>query len=416
MLEQFFEASDALDRLRASRAGRHVDGFAAWLAAAGYAGLTGRRYLRAAAHLVGWHQGREDVAGWLDDEVVRRFAKHLPTCRCRPRFQVPHGDAIAGARRLREYLSGVASAAPMPCRPTLPLPPLVEQFRTWMLAHRGVRHSTLAGYLPLVVEFVATAGADPARYDAAAVRGFIVEAVRRHGGRRGQTVGTALRMFLRCLAVHGQVTGDLVAAVPAVACWRLAPLPGYLPQDAVERVIAACDHGSRAGLRDRAIILLLARLGLRAGDVADLRVADVDWAGGRLRVIGKNRREAWLPLPQEVGDAILAYLQDGRPAAEDDHLFLRAHAPRRALRSGSSVSYLVGRVIRRAGIQAPSHGAHLLRHSLASQMLRDGASLDAIALLLRHRALETTELYAKVDVDLLRSVAQPWPAREVPPC
>lgn len=157
-----------------------------------------------------------------------------------------------------------------------------------------------------------------------------------------------------------------------------------------------------------AILLLLARLGLRGGDIVRLRLGDIDWEGGRVQVAGKGRREVRLPLPQEVGDAILAYLRVRRPAASD-RVFLRARAPWRSLADNSSVSAIVDRAITRAGVSAPTHGAHLLRHSAATAMLGDGISLPSIGIVLRHRSLETTVYYAKVDVEMLRTVAQPWP-------
>ena len=162
------------------------------------------------------------------------------------------------------------------------------------------------------------------------------------------------------------------------------------------------------GIRDRAILLLLARLGLRAGDVVGLELRDIDWAAARVRVVGKGRREVRLPLPQDVGDAMLAYLRTRRTGVACDRVFLRARAPWRPLASRSCVSNIVKRAVVRAAVSAPTRGAHLLRHSAATAMLREGISLPAIGVVLRHRSVETTAHYAKVDVELLRSVAQPW--------
>ena len=184
----------------------------------------------------------------------------------------------------------------------------------------------------------------------------------------------------------------------------------------VERLIQGCDPASPRGSRDRAVILLLARLALRAGDVRDLRLKDIDWSQGRLRVVGKGRCETWLPLPQDAGDAVLHYLEHFRPAIDDGHVFLRVHAPFGPLPSSGPISKLVRRAIRRAGIKAPSMGAHLLRHSAATEMLRQGSSLDVIGAVLRHRSVESTAHYAKVDLTLLRSVAQPWPGHGESSC
>ena len=178
----------------------------------------------------------------------------------------------------------------------------------------------------------------------------------------------------------------------------------------MERVIASCDPKSPVGLRDRAILLLLARLGLRAGDVVGLRLCDLDWRGAWIHVCGKSRSHTRLPLTQEIGQALVAYLQDGRPRSKDDAVFIRCRAPYRALGSHCAVSAIVDRALRRAAVTRPSRGAaHLLRHSVATSMLRHGASLQDIAVLLRHRSIETTQIYAKVDVTSLRKIAQPWP-------
>jgi site-specific recombinase XerD len=192
-------------------------------------------------------------------------------------------------------------------------------------------------------------------------------------------------------------------------------LPRYLQSDEVERVIASCDPATPVGRRDRAILLLLARLGLRAGDIVQLRLDDLDWTQAAIRVSGKGRRQTLLPLTQEIGDAIATYIKDGRPQTGADTLFIRSRAPFRALASHCAISVVVARAMRRAGVTCPSRGAaHVLRHFVASSMLRQGASLQEIAVILRHRSITTTEIYAKVDVVALRQIAQPWP--EVTSC
>jgi integrase len=179
----------------------------------------------------------------------------------------------------------------------------------------------------------------------------------------------------------------------------------------VERIIAACGRPSSVAWRDRAMVLLLARLGLRAGDVVGLRLGDLDWEQGRLRVAGKGRRETRLPLPQDVGDAILGYLEGERLAAVTDHVFLTQRTPVRPIGT-AGLRDVVWRAIERAGVRAPSRGTHILRHSLATRLLRDGATLDTIGAVLRHRDVNTTALYAKVDLAMLTQVAQPWPGTE----
>ena len=211
----------------------------------------------------------------------------------------------------------------------------------------------------------------------------------------------------RYLATQEKCSPGLDAAVPAIAGWRLASLPRCLSVDEVEKLVAACDPRLAMGLRDRAIILLLARLGLRASDVAALRFTHVDWGEGSIIVKGKSRRESRLPLPQEVGDAMLAYLEH-RPRVADEHVFLRSVAPFRALLA-SSVSQVVRRALRSTGVIAPTYGSHILRHTAATEMLRNGVSLYDIGSVLRHRSADMSAYYAKVDMELLKQVVQPWP-------
>ncbi|MBC7924450.1 MAG: tyrosine-type recombinase/integrase [Bryobacteraceae bacterium] len=226
---------------------------------------------------------------------------------------------------------------------------------------------------------------------------------------------TAVRAFLRFLIADGRCAAGLDAAIPALAHWRLSTLPRYLQPEDVERVIASCDPTTPVGTRDRAILLLLARMGLRAGDILRLRLGDIDWKEASIRVAGKGRRQVSLPLTQEIGDAIIAYIKDGRPKTDSDALFIRSRAPFRAFASHCAISMIVIEAMRRAGVTCPSRGAaHVLRHSVASSMLRQGASLQEIAGVLRHRSIATTEIYAKIDVIALRQIAQPWP--EVKPC
>jgi site-specific recombinase XerD len=202
----------------------------------------------------------------------------------------------------------------------------------------------------------------------------------------------------------------LEGAIPVLAHWRLSSLPRYLQTEEVERVIAACDPAMAVGKRDRAVLLLLARLGLRAGDIVQLRLGDLDWKEGAISVSGKGRRQTLMPLTQEIGDAIASYITDGRPETAVDNLFVRSRAPFRALANHCAVSMIVAQAMHRAGVVCPSRGAaHVLRHSVASSMLRQGASLQEIAGVLRHRSTATTEIYAKVDVTALRQIAQAWP-------
>ena len=224
-------------------------------------------------------------------------------------------------------------------------------------------------------------------------------------------VTNALRSFLHFGEFRGEITAGLAAGVPAVASWTTTPpVPRAIAAEHAQRAIDSCDRSTAVGRRDRAVLLLLARLGLRACEIVRLALDDIDWDQARLRVRGKGGRESLLPLPVDVGAAIAEYLQHGRPRCEDRHLFLRAMAPIRGMLEGSDgVGSIVRYALDRAKVDAPHRGSHQFRHALAVRMLRQGASLPEIGQVLRHRSPQSTSIYAKVDLDALRTLAVPWP-------
>jgi site-specific recombinase XerD len=239
--------------------------------------------------------------------------------------------------------------------------------------------------------------------------------VRRESKRLGpaalKSVTNALRSFLRYGEFRGEITAGLAAGVPAVATWTTTPpIPRAIAAEHAQRAIDNCDRSTMVGRRDRAVLLLLARLGLRACEIVRLALDDIDWDQAQLRVRGKGGRESLLPLPVDVGAAIAAYLEHGRPTCEDRHLFLRAMAPIRGMLEGSDgVGSIVRYALKRAKVDAPHRGSHQFRHALAVRMLRRGASLPEIGQVLRHRSPQSTSIYAKVDLDALRTLVVPWP-------
>ena len=221
-------------------------------------------------------------------------------------------------------------------------------------------------------------------------------------------VTTTLRSFLDFLYQDGRLKTSLRAAVPAVASGRPAELPSFLEPEQVEQLLRSCDRSGVGGQRDYTILLLLARLGLRVREVSGLTLDDLNWESGEVLVRGKRGREDRLPLPPDVGRAIAAYLKNGRPHCSCRRVFLRLVAPHQGM-VGPTISGIVERALKRADISAPHRGGHLLRHSLATRMLRGGASLSQIGQVLRHQHIDTTEIYARVDQKALRGLAQPWP-------
>jgi site-specific recombinase XerD len=351
----------------------------------------------------------------LDGPALERFDRHLCRCRCGRFYCGARGEIVAGARSFLTNLHGAEGASLRLATAVAPEPELLKSFNQWMRDQRGSADGTLCNYGRPIRELIHVIGEDPSKLTARLLRQFVMERSQQVGWAAANHCTTGLRMFLRFLIAAGRCSAELLGAIPKLAHWRLSSLPRVLAPADVERIIASCDVSSPTGMRDRAVLLLLARLGLRAGDIVQLRLQDIDWKEATIQVCGKSRRQTQLPLSQEVGQAIVDYLQRGRPATCNDQLFLRSRAPFRGLRSHCAVSALVDRAICRAGVAKPGRGAaHLLRHSVASSMLRQGASLQEIADLLRHRSVETTQIYAKVDVTSLQQISQPWP--EVAPC
>ena len=407
MLETYFSAAKMLGHLRSGPSGPYLDGFAAALERQGYSSVTAVRYLRAAAHV--GHVMAEHGARSADIDLPA-FSEHLRTCRC-PRSaggRRNHHTAF-GAKLFRQHLVdiGVCRAAAAEMEPAEPQ--LIAHFKTWLRKHRGASDSTIKLYTRDAARMLTALGADPTGWGPAVVRSYFMDRASTCGSGTVEKLTTSLRAFLRYLAVEGCCQAGLDAVVPAYAHWRLADMPRYLAAEQVNRLIAACDGKAIARRRDRAIILLLARLGLRAGDVAQLRLVDIEWQTGSLRVSGKSRYEVRLPLPQDVGDAIAAYLEYRPSACQSDRVFLRTIAPCRPFRNGDGISSVVNRLMKRAGIMTPVKGAHVLRHTAATEMLRHGVPLEKIGLVLRHRGIDTTAYYAKADVALLKQIAQPWP-------
>ncbi len=406
MLDLFLRSPHGVARARSSSVGPYLDDFAVALREFGYCKKIGAGCITYAVHLGLWATANDLSLETLDDESLKRFLAHLPRCRCPGQRAGRHAAAPSRLRVFVQYLR-TARVLPMPAR-EVATPALVSAFCKWMRLQRGLMDTTVRQYRRVAIALVERLGDDPTAYHSHMVRAAVCEMTGEHGTSTARFVAKVARAFLRYLAVEGRCQPGLDAAILPMASRSLASLPRYVSTEAVQRIIDACDSDRPDGARDRAVLLLLARLGLRGGDIVQMRLSDIDWTDARVRVVGKGRREVRLPLPQEVGDAILAYLRDRHPVVACDRVFLRSRAPWRPLAQSSCVSAIVRRAMARAGVLAPTRGAHLLRHSAATAMLREGISLPSIGVVLRHRSVETTAHYAKVDVEFLRSVAQPW--------
>jgi site-specific recombinase XerD len=410
MLEKFFSAPKTLRRLRGGISGPHIDAFADDLERDGYASASALRYLRAASHLGCFVQRQGGVLSNIDRNMLDSFSGHLCRCRC-PHFKRGklNYHAHFGVKLFHHHLVGHGICRNESVRNLTSPPALVTAFCDWFRTHRGVKEPTLRHYARGATDLLRTLGEDVGQWKAQALRDYLLEQARQGGMSTTQKLITSLRAFLRFLNFRGECRDDLTLAIPAVAHWRLARLPRCLSAEEVDRLIAACNGTNPGRLRDRAIILMLARLGLRSGDVAVLRLSDIDWSSGTLQVMGKGRYQVRLPLPQDVGDALLRYLECRPTNVETDHVFIRSIAPRRPFASGDGVSSVVRQALKRVHIDVPSKGAHLLRHTAATEMLRNGVPLEQAGLVLRHRSIDMTAYYAKADIALLQQIAQPWP-------
>ena len=417
MIEEYFRRRPHLHQVLSTPAGPYLEGLATHLVRQGFSRWKLRQRLHGAAHFSLWRGMSGGALDQLHEEALPAFAKHLRSCECPGRFRRSahsDGSAVAGAIELVQHLRWLGVVRlPAPAVAPSTEPELVRGFSEWMRHCRCVKDNTLRGYIRVILEVLDVLGDSPKDYTARSLRAFVLKTTDGATRSMGKQVVTAMRHFLRYLIAHGQCDVGLDGAIPTLAMWRLSALPRYLPAAEVQRIIDACDNRTAMGLRDRAVLLLLARLGLRAGDIATLGLEDIDWQQSSIRVAGKSRTELALPLTHEVGAALLKYLTHGRPAAGTDRVFVRVIAPWGPLRV-SSVSALVARAMERAGVESQSRGAHVLRHSAATEMLRQGATLDQIGAVLRHQHLDTTAHYAKVDVERLREIALPWP--EVTPC
>lgn len=374
------------------------------LLARGYTRLSAKNVLRLAAHLSRWLLAKDTTLEQLTQDRIDAFLRH----RCAQGYvcwRSPHGlEPILATLRTRKV---VPPAEPAPEEDSPPAR-LLREYRGYLLEDRGVAPCTAVGYVRTGRRFVTELGveelADVSQLTSADVSGFVLREARTMATGTAKLTVSGLRSLLRYLHVRG-LCGDLSAAVPAVAGHRQAGLPRHIPWSEVQQLLKSCDLRTGVGRRDHVILLLLARLGLRAGEVAGIELDDIDWPGGKIVVRGKGSQD-WLPLPQEVGEAIVRYLKRGRPLSDSRKLFLASIAPYEEI-SVSAIKQRVRQACRRAHL--PPRSAHQLRHTAATQMLRRGASLTEVAEVLRHRSLDTTAIYAKVDHLALRPLARPWP-------
>jgi site-specific recombinase XerD len=392
-------------RRKPGRLGPFVEGYRVRLLELGYTPGTVRGMLKVLGQLGRWMDSKGLESGEVDDAAIEEF---LASRRASGDRQVPRVRALG---QLLRYLRdvGVMTPAEEPGEPT-PLERLIVDYREWLVDERGLASATVLRYEKLARRFLGerVAAEDERGVEnltGAEVSAFLVGECARVslGAAKGRVA--ELRSLLRFAHLRGITELALADSVPSPAGWRETSVPQTISREDVERLLGCCDRARLDGVRNFAILTLLAQLGLRSIEVARLEIDDLDWQRGEILVRGKARRQDRLPLPGDVGEALTDYLSR-RGCHEARQVFLTLRAPTRPIRAE-----LVGDVVRRACGQAdvPQVGAHRLRHALASELLREGASLIDISQVLRHRDLATTAVYAKIDLERLRQVAQPWP-------
>jgi integrase/recombinase XerD len=384
---------------------QYVAGFVAELLRQGYSRSSAEQHLCFVAHLDRWMRAEGLDLGDLGGSVIERYLAER-----RAAGYVEYLSKLA-MRPLLEYLTPFGVLLVEVPVLLCPVEELLTRYRDYLLVERGLTAGTARGYVDAVRPFVASRldgdGLDLAGLTGADLTGFVQAACSGRAVGSAKLIVCALRSLLRWLHLTGVLPMPLAAAVPSVAGWRLSGLPRGLEPSQLRRLLAACDRRTPTGRRDYAIMLLLSRLGLRAGEVAALGLDDLDWRHGEIVVRGKGDRLERLPLPADVGAAISAYLRRGRPGtAQGRSVFVRVHAPHRALTTGG-VTMVVFDSAQRAGL-GKIH-AHRLRHTAATAMLRAGSPLAEVGQVLRHRSALSTAIYAKADRDALAVLARPWP-------
>jgi len=359
-----------------------------------------------------WIDKRQIKVRELNEEAIDGFFKEHPRA-----GYVQRGD-LSTLRMLLEWLREIQEVqALLPEVDNSELHSIECSFSGHLEQERGLSQAALRNYLPVIRCFLTERfGSDAIvlnEIDVSDITQFVLRYSRTVSRRRAQLMTSALRGFFRFLYFRGDITSDLASSVPTVADWRMSELPKSLDPEEVECLLQDCNRCTAIGQRDYAVLILLARLGLRAGEVVAMTLDDIDWEAGLITIRGKGARYDQLPIPQDVGEALATYLHHGRPPCDTRRVFVRARAPRRGFSSSVAIADIVRRALTRAGLDPIRKGAHLLRHSLATNMLQRGACLAEIGEILRHSTQNTTEIYTKVDLTALKALARPWPGGDL---
>ena len=392
-----------------------IEPFMAGLEAAGYAANTLCTKRAALRRFVDWRQGLKHRTAGPDESEVTEFMEKA--CRLGPKHRCLASTALSAFLRHLRCRKVIPTRVYKPPETTALV--LTRRYAEFLRNEKGLAELSLRVYLPLVPQLLHFLEkrhriTSLRRLDANVLRSFLLERSKDRSSEYVRLLATSLRSFLRFLHVEGEIRHNLTAAIPTVRKWSHPGIPKKLTSEEVDRVLAAPDRSTATGRRDYAVLLLLAKLGLRSSEVLSLELGDIRWRTGEVLIRGKGSRLDLLPLPHDVGAAIARYLRLDRGIRSTQRVFLRTNAPRVPLTGPASIGHIVRRALAQAEVERPMHiAAHLFRHTLASRMLQQGANLQDISQALRHRATSTTEIYAKIDMRTLNEVVRPWPSQGV---
>lgn len=406
----YFKDSKVLRRLREGPLGVHIDLYAERLLSEGHCRQSGARCIRVVGDFSCWLSRRNLGIEAVDERTVEQYQRY------RARYRHPFLSDRPALYRLLAVLREIEIIAPQSPIIPGPLGQIERDFGCYLLRERGLARVTVTRHLPPLRKFLREhcpeGSTNFSKLTATDVIRFVERHARDQSPRSAQCMCWTLRAFTRYLLYQGHVAVDLATSVPSIRTWRLGTVPEHLSPDQVQKVLDSCDRCSSIGKRDYAVLILLARLGLRAIEIAMLTLDDIDWHSGYLTVRGKGHRRSSLPLLSEVGTALADYLEQGRPHSDSRRVFVRSPAPHDGFASSAGISMIAVSALTRAGFNVQRKGTHIFRHSLATQLLRAGASLTEIGQVLRHQDHDTTRIYAKVDIDALRALGLPWPGGE----
>ncbi len=406
--EEYLSSSRLFRRLRSGPHGRLVECYAARLVRDNLVRQGTWRCLNVVGGLLCWIAKHRRMLADLDERMVEQYLRHRAT-----KQSIQPGDRAA-LKRWLSLLREEGAIAPAELPPLTSHDRIFSEFDAYLRTERGLAPKSIVRHLPIIRRFlheVCPAGDD----DLGKIsQQEVIRYIERHA--QDWSPGTAkamcwsLRAFLRYLHHQGLNSRALADCVPSIRRWKLASLPTFLPAAQVQKALDGCDRATPMGRRDYAILMMLAKLGLRADEVATLTLDDIDWRASEMLVRAKGRQRARMPIPPDVGAAIVGYLRNGRPKSSCRRLFIRALAPHVGFASGCAITMIAKTALDRVGIKGCAHrGAHIFRHSLATELLRSGATLTEIGQLLRHESHDTTRIYAKVDIEALRTLSLPWP-------